>query len=237
LLDAAGREIAHMILLNNETPEVNKIRETIFIGCFAMLAAGFALFIIFYWLVGKIGQRIEHDEKKLQNLAIRDGLTGLFNHRTFYSLLDDEIKRSLRHNRPLSLLMLDIDHFKHVNDTYGHRVGDMILHGLSDLLLREARETDRVCRYGGEEIVLILPEIDEQGAMGIAERLRKAIAAYGFETENGKQISITVSIGVAVYPKDTDTKETLVAVADDAMYAAKQSGRNRVCRNHPSLDE
>lgn len=236
LQDAGGRDVAQMILLADVTTEIDKIRNTIYVGGLAMFGSGAVLFMIFYWLVGKIGQRIEHDEKTLQDLAIRDGLTGLYNHRTFYSLLDDELKRALRHKRPLSLLMLDIDHFKRVNDTYGHRVGDIILHGLSKLLMGQARETDRVCRYGGEEIILILPEIDTAAAGYVAERLRQAVEAHVFPIGGGKQISITVSIGVAVYPKDADTKETLVAAADTAMYQAKQGGRNRVCVHAPPAE-
>jgi diguanylate cyclase (GGDEF)-like protein len=229
LHDTGGREVAQMVLLADVTPAENKIRDTMYISSLAMISAGVTLFIIFYWLIGKVGQRIEHDEQKLQNLAIHDGLTGLYNHRTFYSLLEDELKRSLRHIRPLALLMLDIDHFKRVNDTCGHQAGDLILRELSDLLMQQAREIDRVCRYGGEEMILILLETDTEMAINIAERIRKAVETHVFDINAEKQLSITVSIGVASYPLNADTKETLVTAADDAMYRAKQSGRNRVC--------
>jgi diguanylate cyclase (GGDEF)-like protein len=229
LMDAGGREIAKMILLADVTLPVNMMWETMYIGSIAMLSAGTILFIFFYWLVGKVGQRIEYNEQALQNLAIRDGLTGLYNHRTSYSLLEDELNRSRRYTRPLALLMLDIDHFKRVNDTCGHRAGDLVLCELSELLMHHAREIDHVCRYGGEEMILILPETDTEMAMNIAERIRKAVETQVFDVSDEKQLSITISIGVASYPVHAETKEALVTAADNAMYQAKQSGRNRVC--------
>jgi len=233
LHDAGGRVVAQMILLADVSNEASKIRETILIGCVAMVGAGATLFVFFFWLTGKIGERIEHDEKVLENMATHDGLTGLLNHQTCYSVLEDEIKRSIRYQRMISLLILDIDHFKEVNDTYGHRAGDMVLHKLSGLLLDEVRDTDHVCRYGGEEFVLILPETDSKTAMEVAGRLRNTIEMHRFYSGEGEWLTITVSIGVAVYPLGINTKESLVAAADAAMYQAKQEGRNRVCL-HPS---
>jgi diguanylate cyclase (GGDEF)-like protein len=167
---------------------------------------------------------------RAEERASHDGLTGLYNHRTFYSLLNDEIVRTQRYKHPLSLLMLDIDRFKRVNDTHGHQAGDAILKGLSDLLGKQARATDRVCRYGGEEITVILPETEAAAAMIIAERLRAAVERQSFDIDGGKTVGITVSIGVATYPQPVDTMEQLVKAADTAMYAAKQGGRNRVER-------
>jgi diguanylate cyclase (GGDEF)-like protein/PAS domain S-box-containing protein len=168
--------------------------------------------------------------EQAEELASRDGLTGLYNHRTFYSLLSDEIARTKRHNRPISLLMLDIDFFKRVNDTHGHQAGDDILRGLSDLLQKQERTIDRVCRYGGEEFMVILPETEATAAMAIAERLRAAVERQPFNISGGKTIAITVSVGVASYPQQVNTLEGLVKASDSALYAAKGSGRNRVCR-------
>jgi len=173
--------------------------------------------------------KLEKNEAALRALATRDGLTGLYNHRTFYALLGDELARAQRFERPLSLLLLDIDHFKRVNDTRGHLAGDAALRGLGELLGREARAIDRVCRYGGEEIVLILPETDPDAAVRFAERLRAAVEAQPFDA-NSEPIRMTVSIGVASFPAHADGAEALVASADAAMYAAKQGGRNRVVR-------
>ncbi len=170
--------------------------------------------------------RAEHAEE----LASHDGLTGLYNHRMFYSLLNDEIVRAQRYKHSVSLLMLDIDYFKRINDTHGHQAGDIILKGLSGLLGKQARAIDRVCRYGGEEITVILPETDATAAMDIAERLRAAVERQSFDIGGGKTVGITVSIGVATYPQQVDALEKLVTAADTALYAAKQGGRNRVER-------
>ncbi|MBI4921950.1 MAG: diguanylate cyclase [Devosia nanyangense] len=167
--------------------------------------------------------------EQAEELASRDSLTGLYNHRTFYALLEDETVRALRFNRPLSLLMLDIDHFKAVNDTYGHQAGDAILNGLSDLLMRQARAVDRVCRYGGEEFTLVLPETDADVAIPMAERLRAEVERHRFDI-GGRSVGITVSIGVATYPQQASSLEDVVKAADLALYAAKQGGRNRVSR-------
>jgi len=175
--------------------------------------------------------------QSLKELATRDGLTGLYNHRTFYKLLEDELARAQRFNRPVSLLMLDIDHFKHVNDTYGHLAGDAVIKGLSELLGRQARAIDRVCRYGGEEITVILPETGLEAAASMAERMRAAVEAQPFDINAGAPVRITVSIGVASWPAQADNVQTLMAAADAAMYAAKQRGRNRISRHEPAPDK
>lgn len=181
-----------------------------------------------------MAERLEKNEATLQALAARDGLTGLYNHRTFYTMLDDELARARRFERPLSLLMLDIDHFKRVNDTHGHQAGDVVLKGLSKLLGRLARAVDRVCRYGGEEIAIILPETGLDGAACIADRMRAAVEAEAFEFGHGTSIRVTVSIGVASWPTHADNAQSLVAAADSALYTAKQAGRNRVVRHEPA---
>ncbi|MEX0743992.1 MAG: diguanylate cyclase [Phycisphaeraceae bacterium] len=180
--------------------------------------------------------KLQESRAALETLASRDGLTGLYNHRTFYVLLADELARAFRFKRSVSLLMVDADHFKRVNDTYGHPAGDAILKGLSELLGRRARSVDRVCRYGGEEIAVILPETGLEGAAVIANRLRAAVEAQPFDATAGASIRITVSIGVASYPAHADSAETLVAAADAALYAAKQGGRNRVIRHETGAE-
>lgn len=173
--------------------------------------------------------------QSLNELATHDGLTGLYNHRTFYALLEDELARAIRFDRPVSLLMLDIDHFKRVNDVHGHLAGDAVLKGLSELLGRRARAIDRVCRYGGEEITVILPEINLDAAVNVAERLRARVEAQPFDVNAGAPLHITVSIGVASFPAHADSAQALVAAADAALYAAKQGGRNRISRYEPAL--
>jgi len=168
--------------------------------------------------------------ERAEERASRDSLTDLYNHRTFYALLRDEVARTRRVNRPLSLLMLDVDHFKNVNDTLGHQAGDAILRGLSDLLVKQVRAVDRVCRYGGEEFTVIMPETDAAVAMQIAERLRYLVERQPFDIDDGKTTGITVSVGVATYPQHVDSPDGIVRAADVALYAAKQAGRNRVSR-------
>ena len=180
-----------------------------------------------------MAEKLEQNQKALYELATHDGLTALYDHHTFYVLLGDELARAQRFNRPLSLLLLDIDHFKRINDMHGHQAGDAVLKGLSELLGREARAIDRVCRYGGEEITIILPETDLEAAALIAERLRASVEAQPFDVEAGAPLRITVSIGVASWPLQGDDADTLVAAADAALYAAKRSGRNRISRHVP----
>jgi diguanylate cyclase (GGDEF)-like protein len=229
LHNAGGIAVAEMILLTDVSKEEKIARKTLYEGIIIVFVAGAILFAFFYWLIGQIGQRIEQNEKKLHDIATHDGLTGLYNHKFFYTLLENEIIRAERYQHHTSLLLLDIDHFKNVNDTYGHRSGDMILSGLSKRLMSRIRTTDSVCRYGGEEITIILPETDIMIAKQIAENLRVLIEHEPFEIEDNQHIKVTVSIGVSVYPQHATKASTLVSVADTALYKAKENGRNCVC--------
>ena len=229
LFDAGGNSVAEMILLANVTENENYARHTVHLGISTLLTVGGILFIFFYWLVGRIGRHIEHSEIALHDLATHDGLTGLYNHRTFYTILNDRIKHANRYKHNVSLIMLDIDHFKGVNDTYGHQAGDRILRGLSDRLMERVRSTDSVCRYGGEEIMVILPETELHHAQEIAEDLRLLIEKDTFDIGNDQNINITVSIGVTTYPEHAKEIPSLVSHADTALYHAKKSGRNQVC--------
>ena len=133
-----------------------------------------------------------------------------------------------RFGKNLSLIVTDIDHFKVVNDTYGHGVGDDVIRGLGEILRKVARETDVVARFGGEEFCILCEETDSVGATLLAERVREELAARAFETELGK-LKVTVSLGVAQFPDDARTHKQLFDLADKALYAAKQTGRDRVC--------
>lgn len=175
------------------------------------------------------GLRVSRLQERLRNAALTDGLTGLWNHTHFRNQLDIEFSRTRRYGGVVSLLMIDLDHFKAVNDTYGHEVGNDVLKRTASHLSRMVREIDVVARYGGEEFVIILPETHVDGAMVRAQRIRECIAAYPFENReiqpNGK---LTVSIGVSSYPKDGRTKEELIESADQALLEAKRTGRNKV---------
>lgn len=166
-------------------------------------------------------------EAKLRELATTDSLTGLNNRRRFMELSEREFARSVRYERPLAMFMLDIDHFKDVNDTYGHDVGDDVLRSLAETAVMALRGADILGRLGGEEFGVLLPETDESSAMEVAERLRRSIENTSISTRE-HTLKITVSIGVSTLKKDTSSVQDLLKHADVALYDAKQSGRNRV---------
>lgn len=163
-----------------------------------------------------------------RQLAITDGLTKIYNHRFFQELFEKEFKRSDRYNTIFSLIMLDIDHFKNVNDTYGHLCGDEILKGLANLIKSCLRSMDVVARYGGEEFAMLLPETNGTEAFQTAERIRRSVEDYTFMgTETG--LKITVSQGVATYPSPSvHDRSDVIAKADEALYESKEQGRNLV---------
>jgi len=165
--------------------------------------------------------------ERTEELATTDGLTRLVNHRRFQETFDGALSSARRYDRCVSLLMTDIDHFKSVNDTYGHPVGDLVLRGVADLLRAQARDTDTCARYGGEEFVVILPETDTEGARVIADRIRQSVEAQVFQSELGP-IKVTLSVGVATFPGHAVEKAQLIDLCDKALYTAKRSGRNQV---------
>jgi diguanylate cyclase (GGDEF)-like protein len=167
--------------------------------------------------------------KLTKRLSITDELTGLFNYRYLQQRLDDEIERARRYSRSLSLLMLDTDDFKKFNDTYGHIAGDRALADIGAVLRTAVREIDVVCRYGGEEFSVVLPETDAEGAFVVAEKVREAVASHSFSDGDGNRgVHVTVSIGLATYPSSAADREELLRQADDALYQAKHLGRDRV---------
>jgi len=166
---------------------------------------------------------------RMVTLAATDTLTGLSNRRTFDERFKAEFLRSQRFDKPFALALLDIDHFKYVNDTWGHAAGDAVLKALARILKKQTRDVDIVARYGGEEFTAILPESDEGKAQAIVERIRRAVATTPFRLPGGEAITVTVSIGVACYPSRAADANQMLEGADQAMYQAKQTGRNRVC--------
>jgi two-component system, cell cycle response regulator len=169
------------------------------------------------------------DNARLEALAHVDPLTQLLNRRALIVKLVAELERVRRYNAPLSVLMLDVDHFKLVNDTHGHLAGDQVLEAMGTLLQRAARTVDTVARYGGEEFAIVLPETGEQGAIAFAERLRAKIESNGFSIGRGQELHLTISVGVTTFPAARATSaEGLLDCADQALYRAKQDGRNLV---------
>jgi diguanylate cyclase (GGDEF)-like protein len=167
-------------------------------------------------------------EEDLRRLAFTDAQTALFNHRHFQGQLEEEVSRAQRYSRPVSVILMDIDDFKALNDRYGHPAGDRLLRDLSHRLKESLRTVDIAARYGGEEFVVICPETQRDQAVALAERLRATIAAADFDSGGPIPHKITVSVGVASFPLDADTKGALVDAADQALYEAKRSGKDRV---------
>jgi diguanylate cyclase (GGDEF)-like protein/PAS domain S-box-containing protein len=169
-------------------------------------------------------------EEKLHHLALTDYLTGVFNRRAFFELAVPEFERSRRYHHSLAFIIIDVDNFKKVNDTYGHLVGDQVLESMSRTCQQALREVDTLARYGGEEFVVMLPETDREGARQAAERLRQRVEQQAVSSRLGP-VHVTISLGVAVYHPDREpiTIDRLLAEADQALYRAKQTGRNRVC--------
>ena len=162
----------------------------------------------------------------MEQLATTDGLTGLTNHRCFQQGLEAMLHRSERYRRRFSLVLADIDHFKSVNDTYGHPVGDQVLKRIARVLKENARKTDLVARYGGEEFAILMEEAAVDGAVQTAERIRDHVQRQVFSSENGP-FRCTVSLGVASFGQDGKTKASLIVAADEALYIAKRLGRNK----------
>jgi diguanylate cyclase (GGDEF)-like protein len=166
---------------------------------------------------------------EVQQLAATDALTKLANRMTFQDTLDRELSRADREDGHVTLLMLDIDHFKRLNDTRGHQAGDDVLRRVSATLREQQRQYDIAARYGGEEFCLVMPGLKPEDAPAIAERVREAIATNGCD--------VTASLGIATYPRDAQSADALVAAADTALYRSKHGGRNRVTQWSPAYAE
>jgi diguanylate cyclase (GGDEF)-like protein len=182
----------------------------------------------FYTVIMRDVSQFKAYEEDLQILANTDSLTRLYNRRQLYPILQNELDRAVRKKTPFSVLMIDIDHFKKFNDTYGHAGGDQLLAGFADKMRSVLRQMDSAFRFGGEEFVVLLPETTGREAMIPAERIRQRIADSAFPMPpEDRLVSVTISVGIAGY-RDGDTVDDVIRRADLAMYAAKSSGRNRV---------
>jgi diguanylate cyclase (GGDEF)-like protein len=163
-----------------------------------------------------------------KRLAVTDGLTRLFNHRHFYELLEQEFLRTKRYKTQLAMIMIDIDFFKHINDTYGHQAGDDILKSLALVIQRQVRDVDVLARYGGEEFAVLMPQTSLRQAENVAERIRHAVEHNEFDAA-GSKIRVTISLGIAAHPEcEVQNQTELVQVADAALYEAKRTGKNKV---------
>ena len=215
-LVATGRLVGYLELEEAEGDAIDPVGDRIVLDLFASQAVH--------------AVRLSRAYKTARLGMLRDPLTGVANHGHFQETLRVEVARHERTSEELVLLMVDLDGFKAVNDTYGHPVGDAVLRGVVARLLDSVREMDTVARYGGEEFAVILPQTSAAKGQRVAERLREAVAATPVPAGRGGPLQITVSIGLAVFPEDARTKGGLVECADKALYAAKRTGKNRVVR-------
>jgi len=176
----------------------------------------------------ELREALQEKNRQLQEMAERDGLTGLYNHRYFHEQLSKDFKRARRYHESLSCVLLDIDYFKKFNDTHGHQTGDLLLSTLGRIIEDSIRDSDLAARYGGEEFALILYHTDGPGAYHVAERLRQMVENHEVH-DKGKVLHVTISLGVAAFPHEQirDSGE-MVECADQALYKAKKNGRNRV---------
>lgn len=180
------------------------------------------------YLVLRLAFELQASREQIRALASMDDLTGTYNRRHFMQRAEEELHRARRYGTPLSLVLLDADHFKRVNDTHGHLCGDLILQRIAAACRSTLRATDLLARFGGEELILLLPQTDLAGALAIAERIREQVAAVEVEWAGG-QVEATVSLGVATLQRATPSLDALIHDADLALYDAKRTGRNRVC--------
>ncbi len=173
-------------------------------------------------------QELDCLNKEFREMAIRDGLTGLFNHRYAKEKLDEEFERSVRFERDLTVLFMDLDNFKFFNDTHGHQAGDEVLQTLAGLMMKSVRESDTLARWGGEEFVVIAPETSKERGCLLAEKIRKVVAKHEFPNADQQPLGlVSLSIGISSRTDEAENAEKLLRFADDAVYAAKDTGRNR----------
>jgi len=178
---------------------------------------------VFKWL--KLNRKAQ---EKLSQLSNTDALTGLLNRRSFIEKSSAEFERSIRYDRPLSLMMIDIDFFKKVNDRYGHMIGDVVLQKIANEISLQLRTNDIFCRWGGEEFILLIPESDHDNGQFLSEKIRKSIEDTPVELDSGESLNIKISIGCTSIRENDSEIEALIERADRALYMSKETGRNRV---------
>ena len=209
--------------------------ESFFAYIYAMLGAFAAVGALFAYSVDRAvaqadrAHELEQAYTQLEEIATKDPITSLYNHRSLHTKLESLIEYALADSRAIGVLFMDIDHFKHINDTWGHQIGDSILAHVATILRDHSRAEDIVARYGGEEFVFVVPNKSYREVQEVAERLRTAIGTTPYSDGEGQIIQPTISIGCSLFPDDGMSLKELLFAADTAMYQAKRTGRNKVC--------
>lgn len=236
LSDAARRQIGVLVVMTDLTEKAARQQRFLLTVCAGALLVGVLLLLIANQVLEHVYSRLSKSRTQRDlffRKAQRDGLTGLYRRDVFFRGLSKRLQAGRNDGEPLAVLMIDVDWFKQVNDTYGHPVGDQVLKIVARMIKNSVRPGDIAARYGGEEFAVLLPEMGSEAATVVAERIRTSVAAYPFVCEAGS-FHITLSAGVAGYPEDGEVAEALVAAADRALYAAKHGGRNQT-RLHAEL--
>lgn len=231
-------KVGEFVVLRNVTYEEKTMLQLITAIVVGYGLGGVLLTVLFSFYLGRIDIKLEASKKALEDMAVHDSLTGLYNRTKMIDFMKHQFSMQSRDNAPVSVVMLDLDFFKRVNDLHGHQAGDAVLRETAKRLTEIARETDLVSRHGGEEFLFVLPQTSLEGALRLAERAREKIESKEFPVdEAGKTLQITASFGVAEKTKDDlFTIEQLIEHADKALYRAKTSGRNRVCEMERPLN-
>lgn len=238
LADASGRHLGYAVGLLDVSDRMAAAAGAGRRGIAFGVGVGGILLVLLNALAGRVERRVAEDARKIGELESRDPLTGLFNHRAFYGFLEQELHRAARFEQPLSVLMIDVDRFREINDRHGHRAGDRVLACIARVVEGSVRRIDPVCRYGGAELAVILPHTGLAAARRAAERVRERVAKAPCEIDAHAVAHVTVSIGIAAHPPSWADAEALVRAADDALYAAKAAGRDRVVEApHPTILE
>jgi len=186
--------------------------------------------------LGKLAMTFNSMADKLEEIATRDSLTGLLNKKEILRILEAELKRARRHAANISVMMLDLDYFKDINDTYGHQTGDNVLVAAARVIEKHVRGIDYVGRYGGEEFLVVLPATSRAESSEIAERIRHSLETTAITVSKSEEVNLTTSIGIAIFPEDSEEQRDLLSNADQALYHAKAAGRNRVVHYHSLTD-
>jgi diguanylate cyclase (GGDEF)-like protein len=225
ILDIEQHKVGSVVMLADVTARVMHARNMVYLGLALGVAGSGLLFSILWLWTDRVGRLLEQHRTALQNLATRDGLTGLFNHTTFFTLLEDEVTRSHRSGIPVSLLVLDIDYSRHSDIKFAHAIDSILNRELGNVIHRQSRSIDKVCRYGDQKIAVILTETNASQALVAAERTRGSIREYFSESDQGQVVAINVSIGVASVPENATSAQELAYASEHALQIDKERGR------------